>query len=45
MVSSDMILLDKVSWDLEPQGMLQNIYLDGYFINKTTLTEIRNKLK
>jgi hypothetical protein len=25
--------------------MLQNIYLDGYFINKTTLTEIRNKLK
>jgi nicotinamide phosphoribosyltransferase len=45
MISSDMILLDKVSWDLEPQGMLQNIYLDGYFINKTTLTEIRNKLK
>lgn len=45
MVSSDMILLDKVSWGLEAQGMLQNIYLDGYFINKTTLTEIRNKLK
>jgi nicotinamide phosphoribosyltransferase len=45
MVSSDMTLLDKVSWGLEAQGMLQNIYLDGYFINKTTLTEIRNKLK
>lgn len=45
MVSSDMTLLDKVSWGLEAQGMLQNIYLDGYFINKTTLTEIKNKLK
>jgi nicotinamide phosphoribosyltransferase len=45
MVSSDMTLLDKVSWDLEPHGMLQNIYLDGYFVNKTTLTEIKNKLK
>jgi nicotinamide phosphoribosyltransferase len=44
-VLSDMTLLDKVSWDIERHGMLQNIYLDGYFINKTTLTKIRNKLK
>ena len=45
MVSSELTLIDKVSWDLEPHGALQNIYLDGYFINTTTLTEIRNRLK
>lgn len=45
MVSDELKLIDKVSWDLEPHGALQNIYLDGYFINKTTLTEIRNRLK
>lgn len=45
MVSDELTLIDKVSWDLEPHGALQNIYLDGYFINKTTLTEIRNRLK
>lgn len=45
MVSDELTLIDKVSWDLEPHGALQNIYLNGYFINKTTLTEIRNRLK
>ena len=45
MVSDELTLIDKVSWDLEPHGALQNIYLDGYFINTTTLTEIRNRLK
>lgn len=45
MVSDELKLIDKVSWDLEPHGALQNIYHDGYFINKTTLTEIRNRLK
>jgi nicotinamide phosphoribosyltransferase len=38
-------LIDKVSWTLERQGLLQTIYKDGEFQNATTLTEIKNRLK
>lgn len=38
-------LIDQVSWDEENTGELRTIYKDGEFFNKTTLTEIRNKLK
>lgn len=29
---------------MEAQGFLQTIYEDGYFYNKTTLTEIRTRI-
>jgi nicotinamide phosphoribosyltransferase len=41
----DFILFDKQSWDGESIGALQTIYQDGEFYNKTTLKEIRNKLR
>lgn len=38
-------LYDKVSWNTESTGILQTIYKDGYFVNVTTLSEIRTKLE
>jgi nicotinamide phosphoribosyltransferase len=43
--NGDFILFDKQSWDGESIGALQTIYQDGEFYNKTTLKEIRNKLR
>jgi nicotinamide phosphoribosyltransferase len=37
-------LYDKVSWNTENTGILQSIYRDGYFLNPTTLSEIRSIL-
>jgi nicotinamide phosphoribosyltransferase len=42
---SNYVLRDKVSWEEENEGDLKSLYLNGTFINKTTLTEIRNRLK
>lgn len=42
---SNYILKDKVSWDDEAAGELQSLYLNGTFMDRTTLTEIRNRLK
>jgi nicotinamide phosphoribosyltransferase len=42
---SNYLLKDKVSWEDEKDGELKSLYLNGEFINKTTLTEIRNRLK
>lgn len=39
-----LILDDQVTWKVENTGMLQVIFEDGKFYNKTTLTEIRGKL-
>lgn len=39
------MLVDKVSWGTEHHGELQTIYIDGEFYNKTTLDEIRKRLK
>jgi nicotinamide phosphoribosyltransferase len=38
------VLMDKVSWEEEKDGLLQVIYEDGVFHNQITLTEIRKKL-
>lgn len=38
-------LKDKVSWAEEELGSLQILYRDGKFVSKSTLSEIRNKLK
>jgi nicotinamide phosphoribosyltransferase len=38
-------LYDKVSWATEADGLLLSIYVDGEFIYRTTLTEVRNKIK
>jgi nicotinamide phosphoribosyltransferase len=38
-------LNDKVSWGVESTGAMVTIYKDGQFMNQTTLTEIREKLK
>lgn len=38
------ILKEKVTWEEEQTGCLNTIYKNGEFFNKTTLTEIRNRL-
>lgn len=38
-------LVDQVSWEKEKEGCLQTIFENGKFINQTTLTEIRERLK
>lgn len=38
-------LNEKVSWDDEANSELKTVYKDGEFYNKTTLTEVRNRLK
>jgi len=38
-------LYDKVTWNTEDTGLLQPIYVDGEFMNTTTLTEIRDRVK
>jgi len=40
-----LVLVDKVTWDGEANGVLQTTYKDGEFFNTTTLTEIRKRLK
>lgn len=42
--AGNMYLQDQVNWTQEGTGYLQTIFNDGEFFNKTTLTEIRNKL-
>ena len=42
--SEFIILHDKCNWDEEMGGLLQSIYLNGTFINTTTLTNIRARL-
>ena len=39
------VLIDCCTWEGESAGALQTIYKDGQFFNKTTLNEIREKLK
>ena len=41
----DYQLFDKVNWNNECNGELKTIYRDGAFTHKTTLSEIREKLK
>jgi nicotinamide phosphoribosyltransferase len=42
----EIYLVDKVNWETEFRGgILETIYLDGEFLNTTTLTDIRKKLK
>lgn len=38
-------LHDQVDWEDEEKGALQTIFKDGKFYNKTTLTEIRQRLR
>ncbi len=38
------MLVDRVTWAEEANGILQTIYKEGFMYNQTTLTEIRNKL-
>jgi len=37
-------LVDQVEWEEEGSGALKTIFLDGSFENKTTLTEVRERL-
>ena len=41
----EITLFDQVNWYDESKGMLKTIYLNGQFENRTTLTEIRERLK
>jgi len=43
--SEGLYLVDKCSWPGENVGLLQTIYKDGEFFSRTTLEEIRTKLK
>ena len=38
-------LIDKVDWDVESVGELQNIYVDGEFFNQTSLEDVRTRLR
>ena len=38
-------LKDQCNWEEEVQGLLQVIFEDGNFYNKTTLTEVRERLE
>jgi nicotinamide phosphoribosyltransferase len=42
---SNYLLKDQATWEEEAQGELKTIYKDGVFTNKTTLTQIRERLK
>jgi nicotinamide phosphoribosyltransferase len=44
-VMNDYVLIDKVTWGEEEGGELQTIYKDGNTFNKTTLNQIRERLK
>jgi nicotinamide phosphoribosyltransferase len=44
-VMNDYVLIDKVTWGEEEGGELQTIYKDGNTFNKTTLNQIRKRLK
>ena len=44
-VTSDLEVKTECTWEEEAKGILQTIYEDGEFYNKTTLEEIRNNLK
>ena len=44
-ILDEYFLIDKVNWVTEQTGDLKPIYKDGEFLNQTTLTEIRQKLK
>jgi nicotinamide phosphoribosyltransferase len=44
-VMDDYVLIDKVTWGEEEGGELQTIYKDGNTFNKTTLNQIRKRLK
>jgi nicotinamide phosphoribosyltransferase len=41
----DYVLVDRCTWEGESVSSLQTIYIDGEFYNKTTLDEIRKRLK
>jgi len=38
-------LVDHCDWNTEESGELKVIYRNGHFKNRTTLSEIRNRLK
>jgi nicotinamide phosphoribosyltransferase len=44
-VNEDMTLSNEVSWKEEAGGMLEEIYCNGWFEKRTTITEIRETLK
>ena len=43
--NGDLELYDRVDWSTESKGELKDVYIDGRFIKKTTLTDIRKLLK
>ena len=43
-LTDNLVLHDRVNWETERGGELKLIYRDGITYNKTTLTEIRNRL-
>jgi nicotinamide phosphoribosyltransferase len=44
-VTSDMELMENVSWELESQGLLETIFLDGAMKRYYSLKEIRERLQ
>jgi nicotinamide phosphoribosyltransferase len=44
-INDGYMLVDQCSWEDESKGMLKTIYKDGEFLNQTTLTEIRERLR
>jgi nicotinamide phosphoribosyltransferase len=44
-LENEVVLHDQCTWAEEEGGILQTIYKDGKFVNVTTLTQIREKLK
>lgn len=43
--SDTIVLKDQCTWEQEELGMLQVIFQDGMFYNKTTLTKVRESLR
>jgi nicotinamide phosphoribosyltransferase len=43
-VNEDLTLTDQCDLELENTGMLKTVFLNGIFVNETSLTEIRNEI-
>jgi hypothetical protein len=41
----DIVCIDQCDYELEKQGLLTTVFINGELVKKTTLEEIRNKLK
>lgn len=44
-VAGDIICLDQCTWEKETTGILETVFKDGELVKKTTLDEIRSRLK